>query len=113
MEFDAAPFGIIGLETALAVSLTYLYHTGVLTLPQVIAKLTSGPAEVIASKAGTLAPGSPADITVFDPDREYTVDPAKFYSQSRNTPYGGMKLKGVVHHTFVDGRPVFRDGAIL
>ncbi len=113
VEFDAAPFGIIGLETALAVSLTYLYHTGVLTLPQVIAKLTSGPAEVIASKAGTLAPGSPADITVFDPDREYTVDPAKFYSQSRNTPYGGMKLKGVVHHTFVDGRPVFRDGAIL
>ena len=112
VEFDAAPFGIIGLETALAVSLTYLYHTKVLTLPQLIAKLTCGPAEVIASDAGTLEPGRPADVTVFDPDRVWTVDPEQFESQSRNTPYGGMELKGKVIHTFVDGRPVFRDGAI-
>ncbi len=107
VEFDNAPFGIIGLETALAVSLTELYHKNILTLPQLVSKLTTGPAEVLGMADYSLAEGNAADITVFDPDREYTVDVDKFYSKSRNTPFGGMTVKGQVKKTIVDGKIVF------
>ncbi len=108
VEFDNAPFGIIGLETALAVSLTELYHKNVLTLPQFVARLTTGPAEVLGMDSYSLAEGAKADITVFDPEEEYTVDAEKFFSKSRNTPFDGARVKGRVKMTFVAGNPVYR-----
>ncbi|MBO5762686.1 MAG: dihydroorotase [Lentisphaeria bacterium] len=109
VEFDEAPFGIIGLETALPVTLTVLYHTGKLTMSQLIAKFTTGPAEVLGMADYSLANGNPADITVFDPEEKYTVDPAAFRSKARNTPFGGMEVQGKVKMTVVGGKIVFRD----
>ena len=109
VEFDEAPFGIIGLETALPVTLTVLYHTGKLTMTQLIEKFTTGPAEVLGMQDYTLANGNAADIAVFDPEEKYTVDPDTFYSKSRNTPFGGMEVQGKVKMTIVDGNIVFRD----
>ena len=107
VEFDYAPFGIIGLETAFGVSMTELYHTGVLTLKQLIAKFTTGPAELLGLPVGTLSCGEAADITLFDPDAEYTFDSGKFFSKSRNTPFNGYKAKGCVCATFVSGKCVY------
>ena len=109
VEFDEAPFGIIGLETALPVTLTVLYHTGKLTMTQLIEKFTTGPAEVLGMQDYTLANGNAADIAVFDPEEKYTVDPDTFHSKSRNTPFGGMEVQGKVKMTIVDGKIVFRD----
>lgn len=107
VEFDYAPFGIIGLETALPVTMTELVHKGYLTLPELVAKFTTGPAELLKRPIGTLSPGSAADITVFDPDEEYTVDKNAFYSKSRNTPFNGYHAKGRPTATFVDGVCVY------
>jgi dihydroorotase len=108
LEYDRAPFGIIGLETALGVALTMLYHTGAVSLPRIIEMFTIGPARAFSLTGGTLAVGAPADVTIFDPDREWTVDPARFRSKSRNTPFAGWRLRGAVVATFVGGREVFR-----
>jgi dihydroorotase len=110
LEYDQAPFGVIGLETALGVVLTSLYHTGVVELSRVIEMLTSGPARVFSLPGGTLKPGSPADLTLLDPESEWTVIPAEFKSRSRNTPFAGRSLKGRVVATFVGGRRVFYSG---
>lgn len=107
VEFDHAPFGIIGLETALPICLSELYHTGILTLPQLISKFTVGPCEVLNLKHNSLAEGNPADVTVFDPDEEYIIDAEKFASKSRNTPFDGRQVKGRVKATFVCGRIVY------
>ena len=106
-EFDAAPFGIIGLENSLASSLTTLYHSKRLDLSEVIALLTHKGAEICKLDAGTLSTGAPADICLFDPDEEWTVDANKFFSKSRNCPWHGKMLKGVVKSTYVDGQQVF------
>ena len=108
VEFDDAPFGIIGLETALPITLTLLVHSGILTLPDLIAKFTTGPAEVLGLGHCDLAEGHPADITVFDPDCAYEIDPSTFHSKARNTPFGGMKVRGRVRQTIVGGRTVYR-----
>ena len=110
LEFDYAPFGVIGLETALGVVLTKLYHSGAICLERIIEALTSGPARAFSLPYGTLAIGKPADITVFDPNREWKVVPEHFRSKSRNTPFAGWKLKGRVIATFVGGREVFHIG---
>jgi dihydroorotase len=102
-EFDNAPFGVVGLETALGVAITELVETGVLTLPALVRCLTSRPAEIARLPAGTLAPGAAADAVVFDPAAAWTVDPARFYSKSRNTPFAGRRLTGVVRWTIVGG----------
>ena len=107
VEFDYAPFGIIGLETALPIALTELYHKGFLTLAEVISKFTKGPAEVLGLPIGTLENGCAADLTIIDPEMEFTVDPSTFYSKSRNTPFGGYKAKGRAVGTIVDGKCVF------
>ena len=107
VEFDDAPFGVVGLETALPVCLTILYHGGVLTMPQLISKFTTGPAEVLGIKRYDLRNGNPADVTVFDPDTAFTVDPEKFRSKSRNTPFAGRTYKGVIKRTYVGGKLVF------
>jgi dihydroorotase len=107
VEFDNAPFGIIGLETSVPVCLTELYHKGHLTLPQLISKYTKGPSDVLLLDSKGLAQGAPADITVLNTELEFEVDVSSFLSKSRNSPYNGYKAKGKAVATFVDGRLVF------
>lgn len=107
VEFDYAPFGIIGLENALAVVLKVLYHSGRFSLSEVIALMTHKGAEICRLNAGTLSTGAPADIVVFDPDAEWTVDPERFQSKSRNCPWAGETLRGKIISTWVDGHCVF------
>jgi dihydroorotase len=105
-----APFGIVGLETALGVSLSELYHTGILSLEAVLSRLTVAPARVLGLTAGCLAPGSAADIVIFDPQAEWTVAPEAFQSLGRNTPFAGERLRGRVWGTLVGGRFAYRGG---
>lgn len=107
VEFDYAPFGIIGLETALPVCLTELYHKKHLSLTQFVSKFTEGPARVLGIDAGSLTEGSDADVTIFDPDAEQTIDSSKFYSKARNTPFDGWEVKGKVAATIVDGKIIY------
>ena len=107
-EFADAPNGIIGLETALAVNITWLVAPGIIDLPTLIEKMACAPARVFRLPGGTLRRGSVADITLFDPDAEWTVDPTRFRSKGRNTPYAGKRLRGRVHATIVDGRVIHR-----
>ncbi len=112
-EFDYAPFGITGLETALAVSMEILYHGGELTLMNTLELLTSKPAGVVGIKKGTLEAGADADITIFDPDETWEVDPARFFSKSANSPWNYQSLKGRVKTTLVGGKVVFDRGKII
>ena len=107
-EFDDAPFGIIGLETALGLGVTELVRGGVLTLPELIARMSTVPARIFHLPGGTLAPGEPADVVVLDPGATWTVDPSTFFSKSRNTPFAGRELCGRVIRTLVGGRTVFQ-----
>jgi dihydroorotase len=109
-EFDYAPFGVVGLETALGVATVELVDTGILTLPALVGCLTSRPAAIAHLPSGTLGRGADADVVVFDPAAEWTVDPATFFSRSRNTPFTGRRLRGVVRWTIVGGRIVHRAG---
>jgi dihydroorotase len=104
LEYDRAPAGVVGLETALGVVLTVLHHDGGISLARIIELLTIGPARAFSLDGGTLAVGSVADVTVFDPDREWTVDARLFKSKSRNTPFAGWKLRGRVVETFIAGQ---------
>jgi len=102
-EFTLAPFGIIGLETALPILLTELVHTGRIPLEVLIERLTTGPASILRLDKPSLEVGSIADLTLIDPDIEYSIDPTTFYSKSRNTPYGGRRAKGSPVMTIVNG----------
>jgi dihydroorotase len=102
-EFDYAPFGIVGLETALGLSFQ-LVKEKVLTLQELISKLSLNPASVLKIEKGTLQPGADADITVIDPDIEWTVEASLFKSRSKNTPFNGSRLKGKAVRTIVGGR---------
>ncbi len=106
--FDDAPFGLIGLETALALAITELVETGLLTLPEMVRRMSTAPAAAFGIPGGSVAPGSPADITIFDPRSRWTVDPADFLSRSRNTPFVGKELIGRPEHTIVGGRTLWR-----
>ena len=109
VEFDQACNGIVGLETSLGVGMTYLVRTGALTLPQLIEKMSTAPAKIIASDRGTLGVGKAADITVFCPDESYVVDAASFASKGKNTPYDKKTLWGKVKLTVCGGKIVYRD----
>ena len=104
VEFADAPFGIVGLETELGLFIKLLIEPGVLDWPQMLAKLTVNPAQLLGLDRGTLAPGGTADITLIDPARAWTVDAGKFHSLSRNTPFDGWDLPGRATHTVVSGR---------
>lgn len=110
VPLDQAPPGMLGLQTALALSLTYLD----MPLEDIVAALTWKPAAIarVADRHGRpIAPGEPANLTVFDPAARWTVVPAKLASKSRNTPYAGMELRGTVRHTVLGGHPVVVHGA--
>ncbi len=106
LEFAEAPFGIVGLETALPLTLA-LVEEGVLSLEVAVAKLTSEPARVFGLPKGTLAPGADADLVIVDPQADWEIDPARFRSKGRNTPFGGWKVRGRVMLTLVGGRIVY------
>ncbi len=107
-ELDRAPFGIVGLETALGLVITKLIEPGHLTWPQAIEKLTINPARVLGIPKGTLAVGADADVTIIDPEREWTVDKDQFRSKSHNTPFDGWKLRGRADTVIVGGRVKYR-----
>ncbi len=107
LEYDHAPFGVIGLETALGVALTLLHHQQGISLARLVEMLTIGAARVFSLPCGTLSAGAIADVTVFDPDREWQVEAQRFKSRSRNTPFAGWKLRGAVVATFIAGKRVF------
>ena len=106
-----APSGMVGLETALAVTLTYLYHTGEMNLSDILRKMTINPACILRLPTkGRLSIGADGDMVIFDPDEEWVVEPSQFASRGRNTPFGGKTLKGKVKYTIVGGRVVYREG---
>jgi dihydroorotase len=107
VEYDQAAFGIVGLETAVALCLDRLVGAGILDLAQLVSLLSTRPARVLGLAGGSLAPGSPADVTVLDLERRVKVDPARFESKGRTTPFAGWTLKGGPVLTIVDGRVVF------
>ena len=106
LGFAEAPFGIVGLETALPLTFA-LVEEGVLSLESAVDKLSTAPAKVFGLAKGTLAVGADADVTIVDQQEQWEVDPAKFFSKSRNTPFAGWKVKGRVRTTIVGGRVVF------
>jgi len=105
--FDLTPFGIIGLETALSLIWTKFVRLEIITLAQLVRLMSVNPARILNLPAGTLKPGSIADITVFDPEIRWTIDPNKFRSKSKNTPFARWELEGKTAMTFVDGEIVF------
>ena len=107
VEFDYAPFGIIGLETELALSLMQLVHTQRISLADMIAKYTVHPARLLNLPKGTLSLGADADVTVFDPDLEWVFERESSASKSRNSPFFGWQLKGRPVATIVAGRCVY------
>lgn len=106
LPLSDAPSGMIGLETSLAITLTMLYHTGKMSLMDIIHRMSTAPRAILGLESG-LAKGSKADITLFDPDERWTVDPEKFYSKARNTPFAGMALRGRAKCTIVNGKIAF------
>jgi dihydroorotase len=108
VEFEYAATGLVGLETSLGLSLR-LVQEGVLTLPQLIMKMSTAPAAVLKVPGGSLSPGNVADITVIDPNRSWTVDKMKFRSKSRNTPFHGWTLKGKAVLTIKGGAITYED----
>ncbi len=102
-EFDQAPNGIIGLETFLPISIQALIEPGHLDWPRMLGMMTIAPAQVLGIDRGTLTPGAVADVTVIDPDVEWTIDPTRFKSKSRNCPFGGWKVRGRAEIVMVGG----------
>lgn len=107
-ELDRAPFGVVGLETALGLVITKLIEPGCLDWTTALAAMTVNPAKILGIPKGTLKIGADADITIIDPDRRWRVEPAKFRSKSRNTPFAGMELKGRASTVIVGGEVRFQ-----
>jgi dihydroorotase len=112
VELDHAASGVVGLETAVALCLTHLVRPGVLDLPTLVARFTSGPARVLDLPGGSLSPGAPGDLTILDLEAAHRIDPARFLSKGRNTPFGGWECVGRPWMTVVGGRVVMAEGVI-
>ncbi len=112
VEFDEAAFGMVGLETAVGLVLTELVHPGILDLADAVHRFTLGPARAFGLELGRLEPGGPADITVVDLDRIWTVDPGDFESRSKNTPFAGRVLRGRAVGTVVNGHVAMWNGEV-
>ena len=104
---EPAPFGVVGLETAIGLTFTYLVETGILELSKAIEKWTSKPAEILKLPGGNLQPGNVGDLTLIDPNLDWTVDAASFVSRSRNTPFDGCQLRGKAVATVVGGAVIY------
>lgn len=113
LEFDKALNGIVGFETALGLGITYLVKTGKISLGELISKMTCNPADLLSINKGSIAQDKPADIIIFNPDEEYTVDVSKFLSKSKNSPYDGYRLFGKPEYTIVGGKIVVNQGVLL
>jgi len=107
LEFDQAPFGVVGLETAFSLMLTELVDKGVIDLPGLVRAMSLAPRRILRLPGGVLAPAAPADLTLVDPEARWQVDPARFRSKARNTPFAGFRLRGEVVATIAGGRQVF------
>lgn len=107
-SIETAPFGIVGSETAVALTMTELVHTGLINYMQMAEKMSYGPARVLGIPKGTLNEGAVADITIIDPDREYEIDADSFVSMGKNTPFNGYKAKGMVVRTIVAGKTAYK-----
>ncbi len=103
VEYDLAAFGISGLETSFALSYTQLVKGGVLTLPQLVEKMSANPARILGLEGGELRVGAPADLTIADLNKKWTIDPKEFVSKGKNTPFAGREVFGKVVYTVVDG----------
>lgn len=112
-SLSSAPFGMIGMETALGVVLTTMHHTGMMDLSQIVAVMSTTPRRILRLPEIQLAEGSPADLTLFDPNADWVVDPERFYSKGRNCPFGGQTLRGQPVATMVAGRWAFKDGLLV
>lgn len=112
VEFEYAPPGLVGLETALALGLSELVEPGHLPLPRLLDLMSRAPARILGLEGhgGPLEPGVPANLVVFDPGAAWTIDPGRFHSKSRNTPFGGRRVTGRVMLTFFEGRLTVRNG---
>ena len=111
VEFDHAPFGITGLETAVSLCFDRLVHRGVISLSRLVELLSVNPARILRVPGGSLSEGAPADITILAPDLDVTVAAASMRSQSKNTPFDGWTLRGGVAATIVGGRAVYVNDA--
>ena len=109
VEFDRAPFGIVGLETAVPLAFERLVHAGLIRLPRLIELMSANPARILNLPGGTLSAGSAADITVLAPDMKVRIEAARLRSRSKNTPFDGWELRGGVAATIVGGRTVFKN----
>ncbi|MCX7727136.1 MAG: amidohydrolase family protein [Chitinispirillaceae bacterium] len=107
VEFDAAAFGVIGLETSLGVVLTFMVAKGLLTPSQMVERMSVMPNRILNLDRGNFSVGNSADITIIDPYTKWKVDPEKFYSKSRNTAFEGLELQGYAVMTILEGRIAF------
>ncbi|HEY6359538.1 MAG TPA: dihydroorotase [Vicinamibacterales bacterium] len=112
VEFDRAPFGIVGLETAVPLVFDRLVHTGLIRLARVIELMSINPAKILRVAGGTLSEGAPADITILAPDLKVRIEASRLRSRSKNTPFDGWQLRGGVAATIVGGRTVFTNGEV-
>lgn len=110
-SMEKAPFGIVGLETSVALTITELVEPGILTPMQMAEKMSYNPAKVLGIDKGSLAEGKPADITIIDPDEEYVIDTRTFFSKGKNTPFNGKKVKGLVRATICDGKIAYLESS--
>ena len=108
VDFEKAPFGIVGLETSFALSYTNLVDAKILTPMQLIEKMSTNPAKLLGIDKGTIAKGKAADIAIIDPSEKYTINPEEFVSKSKNTPFGDTIVKGQIHYTIVNGKVVYK-----
>ncbi len=113
VEFRYAPSGFAGLETALGAILTGLYHTGKLSLSEVIEKMSTAPAKILGLSSGSLTVGAPADITIIDTEYKWTVDCIKFYTRGKHSPFEGRNLRGKALITIVNGSIIMQNGEVL
>jgi len=109
VEFDRAPFGITGLETAVPITLDRLVHSGLISLSRMVELMSVNPARILRVPGGSLAAGEPADITIIDPNLAVTVDRTTMVSKSKNTPFHGWTFKGGVAATIVGGKVAYRN----
>ncbi len=104
-----SPFGIVGSETAFALTVTELVRRGKLSMAELVERMSAQPAKILGINKGSLSVGMPGDITIADADASYVIDPEKFYSKGKNTPFAGKEVYGVICYTIVDGKIVYRN----